>query len=312
MIVNTFFAKMYTFLRRQKKLASDGIFDIMIHNKTTGKGAFCVKSRDVRRAEAIAKELQLVLRQEERRKTAVMKARPARWKQELERKLPGKVYEGLQSAFGKAFSLVFRKGAVVLEKSYRKDEKLTDHRVADYVLRHQGRRSELRRMRSAASRSNFTNMTISTVEGIGLGALGIGIPDIVLFITTLLRGIYETALSYGYEYDTPVEQLLILKMMAASLCVGEDSEGLDNEVDRMLVQMPRVVGESHLQEQMDATASAFAVDMLLLKFIQGLPVVGLLGGAANPFYYNKVMRYVELKYRKRYLWQLLKRQRSGG
>jgi hypothetical protein len=28
-------------------------------------------------------------------------------------------------------------------------------------------------------------------------------------------------------------------------------------------------------------------------------------------YYRKVMRYVELKYRKRYLWQLLKRERQG-
>ena len=41
-------------------------------------------------------------------------------------------------------------------------------------------------------------------------------------------------------------------------------------------------------------------------------VVGLIGGAANPVYYRKVMRYVELKYRKRYLWQLWKREKSGG
>ena len=44
--------------------------------------------------------------------------------------------------------------------------------------------------------------------------------------------------------------------------------------------------------------------MLLLKFIQGLPVVGLIGGAANPVYYRKVMRYVQLKYHKRYLLEL--------
>ena len=271
-----------------------------------------MKSRGERRAEAIRKEMQLVLRQEERRKAAVMKARPARWKQELEQKLPAKVYDGLQSAFCKAFSLVFRKGGAILEKSYRKDERLTDHRVADYVLRHQGRRGELRRMRSTASKSNLTNMTMTTVEGVGLGALGIGIPDIVLFITTLLRGIYETSLNYGYDYNSPAEQLLILKMMEAALIAGEESEEKDNAVDRMLLQMPHVVGETELQEQMEKTASAFAVDMLLLKFIQGLPVVGLLGGAANPVYYNKVMRYVELKYRKRYLWQLLKRENRGG
>ena len=269
-----------------------------------------MKTSEQRRMEAIRKELQLVLRQEERRKAAVAKAKPARWKQELEQKLPAKVYDGLQSAFAKAFSLVFRKGGAILEKSYRKEERLTDHRVADYVLRHQGRRGELRRMRNTASKSNFANLTMTTVEGVGLGALGVGIPDIVLFITTLLRGIYETSLSYGYQYDTPAEQMLILKMMAASLTPGDEGELCDNEIDRMLVQMPHVVGETELQEQLDKTAAAFAVDMLLLKFIQGLPVVGLLGGAANPVYYNKVMRYVELKYRKRYLWQLLKREQK--
>ena len=269
-----------------------------------------MKSREERRVSAITKELQLVLRQEERRKAAAAKARPVRWKQELEQKLPEKVYDGLQSAFGKAFSLVFRKGGAILEKSYRKDERLADHRVGDYVLRHQGKRAELRRMRRSASRSNLTNMTITTVEGVGLDALGIGIPDIVIFITMLLRGVYETSMSYGYQYDTPAEQLLILRMLEASLTPGDEGELRDNAVDRMLVHMPAVVAQSELEEQITKTASAFAVDMLLLKFIQGLPVVGLLGGAANPVYYRKVMRYVELKYRKRYLWQLLKREQK--
>lgn len=58
--------------------------------------------------------------------------------------------------------------------------------------------------------------------------------------------------------------------------------------------------------QMKETASAFAVDMLL-KLLQGLPIVGILGGAANQMYYGKVMKYVQLKYWKRYL---LKQKRA--
>ena len=56
-----------------------------------------------------------------------------------------------------------------------------------------------------------------------------------------------------------------------------------------------------MEEQIRETASVFAMDMLILKFIQGFPVVGILGGIANPIYYNRVLRYVQLKYRKRYL-----------
>ena len=70
---------------------------------------------------------------------------------------------------------------------------------------------------------------------------------------------------------------------------------------------PETVGitQEELNLQIRQTASVFAVDMLLLKFIQGLPVIGILGGAANPVYYHKVMKYVQLKYRKRYLLRLL-------
>ena len=37
-----------------------------------------------------------------------------------------------------------------------------------------------------------------------------------------------------------------------------------------------------------------------LRFTRML--VGVLGGAANPVYYHRVMRYVQLKYHKRYLY----------
>ena len=53
--------------------------------------------------------------------------------------------------------------------------------------------------------------------------------------------------------------------------------------------------------QVEKTAHTFAAELLAAKFVQGLPVIGILGGAANPVYYQKIMRYVQLKYRKRYL-----------
>ena len=65
-----------------------------------------------------------------------------------------------------------------------------------------------------------------------------------------------------------------------------------------------------LQEQTDRTAKAFAADMLLLKFIQGLPVVGLLGGAGNPVYYRRIMKYVQIKYHKRYLLGMIAKQNT--
>lgn len=41
-----------------------------------------------------------------------------------------------------------------------------------------------------------------------------------------------------------------------------------------------------------------------MKIIQGLPVAGIIGGEANPIYDSKVMKYVQIKYRERYLLKL--------
>ena len=242
--------------------------------------------KDKKRA-ALEKEYASVLKKETQLKQSAMKTTAPRWKTDLEKKVPEKVYRSLETAFSKAFSVVFTQGVGVIEKTYNRQNLEETHSVQDYAVQVKGGRKELKQVKRNAGRSGLTNTALTTVEGIGLGALGIGLPDIVVFVGMLLKGVYETALSYGFAYDTPEERLFILRMME---------------------EMPQT-GEDELQAQIQKTGSAFAVDMLLLKFVQGFPLVGILGGAANPVYYNKVMRYVQLKYQKRYL--LAVAQRNG-
>lgn len=257
-----------------------------------------------KRMAAIEKELLIVAKQEAKLEKAAMKERSGGIKEALGNLLPEKVYTGLESAFCKGFSLVFSKGRSIIEKSYNKETMQQDHTIRDFAVQVKGNRRELRRMHKSAKRSDFVNLAVTTAEGIGLGALGVGMPDIVLFITTLLKGIYEAALNYGFDYEDEREQLLILKMMAASLLNGEQWLDADAEVNAILHMPDGYVEEEEFQEQLHQTASVFAMDMLVLKFIQGLPIVGIIGGAANPVYYRKVQKYVQLKYRKRYLLAL--------
>jgi hypothetical protein len=129
--------------------------------------------------------------------------------------------------------VVFSKGRSIIEKSYRKETIQEDQDIREYALQVKGGRRELRQMVKSANKSHARNMAITTVEGVGLGALGIGMPDIVLFISAILRGVYETALHYGYDYIEREEQLLILKLMAASLATGEDWQQRNQEIDRI-------------------------------------------------------------------------------
>ncbi|MBD5505562.1 MAG: EcsC family protein [Lachnospiraceae bacterium] len=165
-----------------------------------------------------------------------------------------------------------------------------------------GGRKEIRRLKTDAAGKRAAVTLGSAVEGIGLGVLGIGMPDIVIWLGILLRSIYETALEYGYNYESLEEKFFILKMMEASMQSGGAWVSVNEDVDDYLCQNAHVIPtEKELEEQIGKTASAFATDMLVMKFIQGIPIVGMIGGGANPIYYQKVMRYVQLKYRKRYL-----------
>lgn len=258
-----------------------------------------------RRKAALTQELLAVEKQEKKMQRSALKAKPAAWKAELESRIPEKVYTGLESAFCKGFGLVFNQGRAIIEKGYNKEDIQADHSIRDFAVQVKGGRKELKQMHKSAKQADFLNLAVTAVEGVGLGALGIGMPDIVLFLGTLLKGVYETALNYGFDYESRQEQIFILKMMQTALSTGENWVTRNAEVDEMLTLEAVGITDEDFKQQMKETSSAFAMDMLLLKFIQGLPVVGIIGGAANPVYYSKVMKYVQMKYRK---WYLLKQE----
>ena len=262
---------------------------------------------EAKREKALHKELLAVEKQEKKLQKAFVNAKNPAWKTHLGDKIPQKVYAGLESTFCKAFSLVFQQGRGLIEKSYNKENLKQDHSIRDYAVQLKGGRKELKALHKSARRSDSLNLVVTTAEGLALGVLGIGVPDILLFISTLLKGVYETALHYGFDYEKPEEQYVILNMMSASLITGQERIEWDEMIDALLMEAPQAVAQPVLEEQIRETASVFAMDMLLLKFIQSLPVVGILGGVANPIYYNRVLKYVQLKYRKRYL---IKQMRS--
>ena len=254
-----------------------------------------------KRVKAIDKDLRVVEKQETKLQKAALNAKPAPIKTALENKIPQKIYFGLESTFTKGFSLVFSQGKEIIEKTYKKETIQNNHAIRDYAVQLKGGHRELKKMHKRAKRYDSLYVVVTTAEGIALGALGIGMPDIVLFLSTLLRGIYGTVLNYGFDYESRTEQYIILKMMAASLTYGENWIAENDEVDELMMASDLTVTEDALNTQLRQTASVFAMDMLLIKFIQGLPIVGIIGGAANPIYYNRVVNYVQLKYRKRYL-----------
>lgn len=228
-----------------------------------------------------------------------IRPREFHWQKRIEQFMPEKLEESLNTAFYKAFAVIFEKGTGILEKTYNKEKKEQEYKVNSYAAELKNSRRNLRAFGRKAKGSQRVNTAISAVEGIGMGVLGMGLPDIPVFLSVLLKSIYEIALHYGFSYETEQEQIFILKLIETSLLHGEELVRGNKVLDEW---MEKPYPFENWEEQTMRTADSLAQEMLYLKFVQGIPVVGIVGGVSDVVYQKKITDYAELKYKRRFLY----------
>ena len=158
------------------------------------------------------------------------------------------------------------------------------------------------------------NLAITSVEGVGFGLAGMGIPDIPIFVSVMLKSIYEIAISYGFSYTSPKEKLFILKMIDTSLQSGDILRKKDEEINCLIERyqqaelerdkeddMELFVTELQIKRQIDHSSLALSKELLYGKFVQGATIVGVVGGVADYTCLKKITDYVTLKYKRRFL-----------
>lgn len=264
------------------------------------------------RQKHIEKEWKQILKQEEHFLSRNATGRQASWQEKLVRFVPEKLNDTLNTAFYKAFELIFEKGTGVIEKTYSKEKRQQNYKINEYTAEVRGTRRALRAFGREAGVSKNLNMAVSAAEGVGMGILGMGLPDIPLFLGVLLKSIYEIAMSYGFSYDTEEEQIFILKIIETAL--SHENELMKGNMDLNLwmerKSRAKSLGEEETKEnsfftdrneQIRRTSDALSKELLYLKFVQGIPVVGVVGGLSDMVYQKKISDYAELKYRRRFL-----------
>lgn len=206
----------------------------------------------------------------------------------IEKYVPEGLADTLTKAFIKAFEVVFRDGMGIIKKTYGSSNTPGN---------------DISSARSRARVILARDTLITTAEGAGLGIAGIGLPDIPIFTAMLLRNIYQLADCYGFEYDSKTEQLFILKIITAALAYGEDAELLNDDVNTLMEQIDNEDYTYYglLTQQIEAAAAAVSREVLYMKFVQTIPVIGAAGGISNLTCLGRVGRYAELKYRKRFI-----------
>lgn len=244
-------------------------------------------------------EWENLIRQEEQFFSKRTEKKESFLNQQLQEKVPEKLQSKLEETFGKAFLLVFDKGTDIIEKTYNREEMQKTYLINQYTDEVRKNRKSLTAFSRKAGVSSAKNVFLSSVSGIGLGILGVGLPDIPLFTGMMLKGIYEIALSYGFDYNTEEEKYFILLLIQGAVAYGEEMKRIDTAINYYMEnkQLP----ENYQREQMiQKTATILSKEFLYMKFLQGFPVVGAVGGAYDVIYMKQITEYSNLKYKHRF------------
>lgn len=247
----------------------------------------------------LEKEWAKVEKQEQTYMQKRIEKKDSRLNQLLEKKVPENLQKTLDTAFSKAFYLIFEKGTGVIEKTYKKEELEKTYQINEFAAQVRNNRKSLKSFSKKASGAGNLNMLISGVSGIGLGVLGIGIPDIVLFTGLMLKSIYEIALNYGFDYEKEKEKQFILLLIQGAISYGDELHEINDELN-YFIETGHFTKEKVLSDSINAAAGGLSKELLYMKFLQGIPIVGAAGGAYDVIYMKQVVKYAEMKYRRRF------------
>lgn len=222
----------------------------------------------------------------------------------LEEKVPEKLQTTLDAAFCKAFELIFEKGTGIIEKTYRREEAEKNYQINEFTSQIKQDRKSLKAFSKKAKGLGNVNLLLSGASGVGMGVLGIGLPDIPLFTGMVLKGIYEIALSYGYSYESEQERFFILTLIQGALSYGDELMEINQRLNDYMRTGSLPEGYDRAQQIKD-TAGTLSKELLYMKFLQGIPIVGAVGGFYDAIYMKQIVEYANLKYQYRFLREKL-------
>ncbi|MCI6640102.1 MAG: EcsC family protein [Pygmaiobacter massiliensis] len=210
-------------------------------------------------------------------------------------KVPSKLQTTLQTAFEKAFRTLFLQGGGFIEKTFDKEELAMDFEAGDYLVQKRQSHRTFHRLDKTARKGQLANQAVTTAVGLGMGLLGMGLPDIPLLTATLLKGVYQIALGYGFDYHTPAERCAVLRIFTAAFALQEEAS------ETLALAQSEPPKEPDLDREIALASAALADALLVEKFVQGIPLVGAAGALVNHSAYRRVSKAASLCYKKRYL-----------
>lgn len=263
-----------------------------------------------RKLHKLEKQEQRLLEQ----RPSLLSRKAAEWtapvKERVREKIPGRAEQAagksaqvLQRAFEKSFELVLEKGSGMIARTFSEKKLLERYeRFSKKPLSSW----ELSKLGTAVAMRASGNMVFSTVQGGAMGALGIGLPDVPIFLAAVFKTLFEISLSFGYPYNLPQEQ--VYQMLLICAAVGEESERYraSADADKVAEEIRRGTGRLSIsrEEARERASGALCSAALTGKIVQGAPIVGVYGGFRNGVLLRQIGGLAAVKYQQRMLREL--------
>jgi len=224
-------------------------------------------------------------------------------------KLPFDVKEKFKNAFKKSLQSVTTKGIKIIEKTYDR-KKLSDLYIEDTELfKKEIKRRNLRAVEKRAKRKAILNTGISTMEGTAVGFMGIltALADVPVFISIIMKHLNETALHYGFDYDTDLERAYMFKIISMSVADREKKQIYSKEIDKIgySIDVGDII-EINNREIIEETASNLSEYVSMAILLGSIPLAGFVFGGINNYrFMSHVAKIANVKYKKRYLYRMM-------
>ena len=165
-----------------------------------------------------------------------------------------------------------------------------------------GDRSLIKKLRRPAEKRYFKSLGVAATEGVGLGLLGISLPDIPILIGNMIRTCTVSAQSHGLDTDRKDEQVYMLMMIRLAAMPVEERTAVNRQLDALgdAIDSGKEIFLD-LETEMKETSERLSMTLLFSRFVMGLPVVGVAGGLYNPVIVSQLHQLAEVKYESRLL-----------
>lgn len=217
----------------------------------------------------------------------------------LQSKIPDKLEETLRKAMKGAFRTVFDNGRYFIDKTYS-DKTLRDEYADKRFFAQTGRKRSREGRVSRSQRRYAGEVGFTTVKGVGLGIVGIGLPDVPVLIAELIRICSVSAKSHGFCVERQDEQVYMLRLIRLAAASVDERMILSAELDSLsdIIDKGETAG-CHIDEEIDKTADTLTIAMLVSRFVMGVSIVGVAGGLYDTVIVSRMHRLAEIEYEKR-------------